>query len=149
MKRILVADDGSDSALAAVELAAELAAKTGAELFAIAIFDTGSFSARNAGAFAHSESIDTVQAQEAMLESATAYLDRCKDRAAQHGVAQYHAECRAGSDPALGIIEFAVDHDVDLIIVGCRGYSQLPGLLLGSVSQKLASHAPCSVLIAR
>jgi nucleotide-binding universal stress UspA family protein len=50
---------------------------------------------------------------------------------------------------ALEIIDCARAYDVDLIVVGTRGRSRLPGLLLGSVSQKLASHAPCPLLIAR
>ncbi len=84
MERILVADDGSPAALPAVEIAAELAAKTGAD-----------------------------------------------------------------SDPDAEILDFAREHAIDLIVVGSRGRGRLPGLVLGSVSQKLASHAPCSVLIAR
>jgi nucleotide-binding universal stress UspA family protein len=149
MQRILVADDGSESALSAVELAADLAAKLDAELFALAVFDTAGFSGGILERFARSEGIDIAQAQEAMVQSATAYLDRCRDIATRHGVARFRAEHRAGSDPTLGIIEAALKHDIDLIVVGSRGYSRVPGLLLGRVSQKLASHAPCSVLIAR
>lgn len=35
----------------------------------------------------------------------------------------------------------------DLIVVGSRGVSRMPGLLLGSVSREIAAVAPCSVLV--
>ena len=38
---------------------------------------------------------------------------------------------------------------VDLIVVGNRGYSGLKELFLGSVSNYVTHHAPCSVLVVR
>jgi len=37
----------------------------------------------------------------------------------------------------------------DLVIMGTRGLGILKGLLLGSQSQKVVSHAPCPVLLVR
>jgi len=50
-------------------------------------------------------------------------------------------------DPAEAIIEAARREHADAIIVGRRGRGQLAGLLLGSVSQKVVSLAPCTVIV--
>jgi nucleotide-binding universal stress UspA family protein len=52
-------------------------------------------------------------------------------------------------DPAEVIIEVAQTHNSNLIVMGSRGLGKLAGLLLGSTSQKVVSHAPCPVLIVR
>jgi nucleotide-binding universal stress UspA family protein len=47
------------------------------------------------------------------------------------------------------ILEEAERWGADLIVVGSHGYGFWDRLLLGSVSQAVASHAPCSVEIVR
>jgi nucleotide-binding universal stress UspA family protein len=47
------------------------------------------------------------------------------------------------------IVEEAEDWGADLIVVGSHGYHNWERMLLGSVSQSVAAHAPCSVLIVR
>lgn len=52
-------------------------------------------------------------------------------------------------DPATAIIDVAATRKSDLIVMGSRGLGRLAGLLLGSTSQKVVSHAACPVLIVR
>lgn len=51
--------------------------------------------------------------------------------------------------PEHTIVETARRDGVDLIVVGHRGPSGLAKILLGSVSEHVAQHARCSVLVAR
>ncbi len=52
-------------------------------------------------------------------------------------------------DVRLKIIDSAADWGADLIVVGSHGRSGISRLLLGSVAEFVARHAPCSVLIVR
>lgn len=61
---------------------------------------------------------------------------------------QCDAEARADS-PAWGVIKRALEWRADLIVVGSQGKSMVGRFLLGSVSQKIATEAPCSVRIGR
>lgn len=51
--------------------------------------------------------------------------------------------------PESRIVETAEEIRSDLIIVGSHGYSRWERLLLGSVSNSVVQHAPCSVLVVR
>jgi nucleotide-binding universal stress UspA family protein len=51
--------------------------------------------------------------------------------------------------PESRIVETAEEFGADLIIVGSHGYSRWERLLLGSVSDSVVHHAPCSVLVVR
>ena len=49
-------------------------------------------------------------------------------------------------DPADQIVRAAARHGADLIVMGRRGYGDLKGLLLGSVSHKVCRLADCACL---
>jgi nucleotide-binding universal stress UspA family protein len=52
-------------------------------------------------------------------------------------------------EPAQALLSVADEQDADLIVVGARGLTGLERFLLGSVTSKLAHHAPCSLMIVR
>jgi nucleotide-binding universal stress UspA family protein len=51
--------------------------------------------------------------------------------------------------PDSRIVETAEEWGATLIVVGSHGYSRWERLLLGSVSDSVVHHAPCSVLVVR
>ena len=51
--------------------------------------------------------------------------------------------------PAQAIVEEAESWGADLVIVGSHGYGFWERMFLGSVSNALVHHAPCSVLVVR
>lgn len=54
---------------------------------------------------------------------------------------------RVPGDPATAILHVAEEVDTDLIVVGARGLGAVQRFLRGSVSTRVAHHAPCSALI--
>jgi len=48
--------------------------------------------------------------------------------------------------PAEGILRYAEDHDVNLIVMGTHGRDQLDQMVLGSVAERVVRHARCPVL---
>jgi nucleotide-binding universal stress UspA family protein len=55
----------------------------------------------------------------------------------------------AYGDPAEELINFATKEEIDVIVIGSTGKGFLKRKLLGSVSDKVARHARCSVYIVR
>ncbi len=51
--------------------------------------------------------------------------------------------------PDVGIVQYAVDHAADLIVMPSHGFRGIKRLLLGSVTQGVLHHAPCEVLVQR
>jgi len=47
------------------------------------------------------------------------------------------------------ILKVADEHNPDIIVLGSRGLTGIETFFLGSVSERVARHAPCSVLIVR
>src|SRR6056297_834681 len=47
------------------------------------------------------------------------------------------------------IVQVAEENESDLVVLGARGRTTIARILLGSVSDYVATHAPCSVLVVR
>jgi nucleotide-binding universal stress UspA family protein len=61
------------------------------------------------------------------------------------GVARVSTAVESG-DPASAIVRRAQEAKADLVMLGSRGLSNIKGLLIGSVSNKVVSMAECSVV---
>jgi nucleotide-binding universal stress UspA family protein len=129
IKTIGVAYDGSPESKAALELARELAASREASVKALEVVSIPSLAFTGIVPAAIGDSID------AMVKSATA---RMKALADVDGKAVYGL-------PGEELAAFSAQ--VDLLVVGSRGYGPLKRLVLGSTSNYLASHARSSLLV--
>jgi nucleotide-binding universal stress UspA family protein len=147
MKRILAAVDGSEPSMQAVELAAELATKFQAEFLLICVVEHGSPPDWALAEYVRPDQIGTDMGQFAVSFARDA-LENARARAVARGIDPVRSEIRVG-DPSEEILKFQEETGADAIIIGSRGRGRLAGMLLGSVSQKIASRAPCTVAIAR
>jgi nucleotide-binding universal stress UspA family protein len=140
MPCIIIATDGSPSANRAVDTASKLAKITRSELVILTI--GGNISGAELRRLAGTEG----DLSEKLETAADEILDRARNRALRSGVPSVRLQVGWG-DPAETIIETVRHETPDILVVGRRGRGRLSGLLLGSVSQKLASLAPCKVLV--
>ncbi|WP_161958844.1 universal stress protein [Ferruginivarius sediminum] len=147
-KRILAAVDGSPNSYRAVERAAIIAKTQNAELV-LANVEPRQPVPESLRQFARVEHLDE-GATETWENIARAVLHRASSEAteAAGGELKIREETMIG-DPADAILDAADAENPDLIVVGNRGFSQIKGLILGSVSQKLAANAHVDVLIVK
>jgi nucleotide-binding universal stress UspA family protein len=138
-ERILLAVDGSDQALHAAQMAAELArAMESQQLRIVVCFDP-------IPAYLGQPNLQrvvdgrVVEAQE-ILERAIEVVGEIPG--------EIHTEL-IEDHPAEAILEVARTRQSDVIVMGSRGLGRIAGMVLGSTSQKVVSHAPCPVLIVR
>ncbi|MEW6284871.1 MAG: universal stress protein [Chloroflexota bacterium] len=138
-ERILLAVDGSEHALHAAKVAADLARCMKAELRIVVVY---------APIPPYLGEPNLQRAINSRLDEAQAILQKAVEAAGDLPQEKIHTELLEG-DAAEAIIEVAKTRNSDLIVMGSRGLGRLAGLLLGSTSQKVLSHAPCPVLIVR
>lgn len=93
--------------------------------------------------------MNDLQTQQVLLqqqtEEAQALLTQYAQAATQQGVV-IESECLIGEAGHL-LCEMARDWLADLVVVGRRGRTGLAEAFLGSVSNYVVHHAPCSVLV--
>ena len=141
-ERLLVGVDGSECGWVAARLAGELARRFGSRVVLVNVVHIpaewlGSISGVPAGAMDSRMVGWGRQMSEEVLDRGMAYL---------HGV---EVERRSELGHPLGVLLHLARHGVDLVVVGTRGRSELEAFLLGSTSDGLVHHAPCSVLLVR
>ena len=143
LDRLLLAVDGSEASNKAVDFLAVSPFKTPLHTIITCVWapppPAGSDSEFGTKAF----SFDQLAAKakgEKLLNEVAARIGR-----AQYGT---QIDWRYG-DPPLAILESAVEHQVQMIVLGARGLKGIKRFFLGSVSQKVLMHGACSVLIVR
>ena len=145
MKRIVVAVDFSDASLRAVDMAADLAAKYDAELMLLTVIPEFVGPDPGMQSFTGMEQIrprPIAVDMQAMRDR----LGVVTERATTVGAGRVSSDVSIG-DPAEQLLAHADAANADLIVLGSRGHGRLAGLLLGSVAQKIVTHARCAVLV--
>ena len=143
MARILVGEDGSKSAAAAVDLLRRSPVFHGGSVRVLSVDDDKArWSPWLRGAVPQeSDSAGAVQAHAAREALAKATASTLRGAGMQ-----VEALVQDGG-AAHKLVEAAAAWDADLIVIGSRGQSGLERLLVGSVARAVLYHASCSVLI--
>ncbi len=140
-KKILVPSDGSAQAHKAAEVAADLAKTQGASVIGIYVIDPFPFiGIGDASAIGLQAYLSEAQA------AATESLGDIRRMCEAKGVPFTGDTIERGS-ASDGILETAKAEACDLIVMGSHGRRGLEALILGSVAQKVLTHATVPVMI--
>jgi nucleotide-binding universal stress UspA family protein len=127
--KVGVAYNGSPESKAALALARELAAPTSASIHALEVVPIMTYAYTGIVPAAIGESVDV------MLQEANSRLEELPD---VQGRAVYGL---TGEELA------AFGDELDVLVVGSRGYGPVKRLMLGSTSEYLERHARCSLVV--
>jgi len=136
ISKILVPIDGSAASMDAADYATSISKEYNAELYALHVI-------RSDLAAETSESFMT-----RMKKEAEEYLKKVKLNADEKKV-QIKTEIIPSINIAGGILDYAEENNIDLIVIGTRGRSGFKRLLLGSVASHVVTYAHCPVFVAK
>ena len=140
---ILVATDFSDASGLALTYAKALARRFESTLHLLHVVADADVSAGTEALWGFSET----EVQRRWVDEATAKLvGLCS--AEEQAAFPVRTAVEIGP-PADGVVRYAGDHQVDLVVVGTRGRGAVEQLLLGSVAAEVVRRAPCPVLTVR
>lgn len=166
LKKILVAVDGSSHSVKAVQLATDLAGKYDAEIILLHVLLRGhmpdglkkALEIEVGGRAARPENLvnmpqeimarvkskgETQLSLEALDFIANHVLSSVAGICKEAGISKVSKRVEEGN-PAEIIVDIAKQAGVDMIVMGSRGLSDLRGMLVGSVSHKVAHLTPCT-----
>ncbi len=138
-RKILVAFDGSSKACDAFDYALELASmsKPASALLVVSVVQPP----ESLYLVEMNDVVTQVTANYEKLQAGLVEKAKKKDLVVETKVAIGH--------PAGSIVRIAREKGCDLIVMGHKGKSMIEGLILGSVSRRVAAEAPCSVTIVK
>ena len=147
IKKILIAVDKSGYKDKIVAYAFDLAKAMGSEIAAIHVIDKASLGAvGDLLGYYRGGKIEVYQ--EEMKNQGQKLLNEIREKAEPLGV-KVSTEVLVGSSVAATIIDYAKDHDVDLVIIGTKGMTGVQKFLLGNVANNVIANAHCPVLAIR
>jgi nucleotide-binding universal stress UspA family protein len=136
--KVLVATDGSEPAMKAVQKALEMAQKEGAQvtLMSVAYFSKDDFDDM------------PPNIQDKLEAQAAAALKKAKEVFEAQKI-PVEAVLEAGVVPANNILKRAQEGNYELLLIGSAGLTGIKRALMGSTAAKVVAQAPCSVMVIR
>ncbi|MEM8831004.1 MAG: universal stress protein [Cyanobacteria bacterium P01_G01_bin.19] len=153
INKILVAVDRSQNNQAVFDTALSLAKSTGANLMLLHILSNQELRHSMVSTYTYYPALEEASNEIYQKEYAKyeqhgiEFLKNLTKEATVAGISTEFTQL--AGNPGRKICELAYNWSADLIVVGSRGLKGLKEMFLGSVSNYVTHHAPCSVLIVR
>lgn len=140
---VLVAVDGSEQSMRAVDVGISLATKYDSVLTALYVIHIPFGESLYPRSVWYKDFIKDINKE--TLE----WFAEIQKRGKENGVEIESKVRETGESVPAGIIRYAEEDRTDLIVVGSKGKSELEKLFLGSVAAGVLAYAPCPVLVVR
>jgi nucleotide-binding universal stress UspA family protein len=138
-KRICCPIDFSDASRAAMEVAADVARRTGGSLTLLHAYPIPGFT------FPDGSVVASARMMQELAEQGAKHLADWGRDALSLGAPRVETVTAVG-EPAVEIVGYAAKQGIDLLVVGTHGRSGLEHALLGSVTERVVRKARCHVL---
>jgi nucleotide-binding universal stress UspA family protein len=150
LRRVILAEDGSETAAAGARLLATVPALSDLDVRVVSVVDAP-FPWTSAAGDAPMATYGAVQAYYDSLpglREATAKIAQDRAAALVDAGVNATAKVREG-DAAAQLIAASVEEHADCIVIGSHGRTGVTRMFLGSVARAVLLNAPCSVLLVR
>ena len=142
-KRIFCPVDFSDASRAAMEVAADLARRFGAELLLLHAYPVPGYT------FPDGSVVASPRMMQELADQAKRHLEEWRTEAERLvGAPRVSAETAIG-EPAAEILEVARTRGAELVVMGTHGRTGLEHALMGSIAERVVRRAHCPVLTVR
>jgi nucleotide-binding universal stress UspA family protein len=149
--KILVAIDGSKYSMDVAYYAINISNKFNAELYAIHVVkDPAYVDMFSFGIYDIETPTYRRLTVEHIIQKVKEWFDELKVKANEKNIQLSKAEL-IGTSASVGaaIVDYAEKNDIDLVVLGTKGYSGIKKLLLGSVASAVLTYAHCPVMVVR
>jgi len=145
MKKILVPTDFSKTSIVALEVAAEIAKKSGAEITLLHVVEESTPDSYHiTGEWQTEEDWSDRLFTLKLLEKAKAQLEKLVFDS-RFSSLKVNGELRLGN-AFHGMRTIITEHKVDLVVMGTRGQSKLEEMIIGTNTERVVRHAKCPIL---
>ncbi len=145
MKKILVPTDFSKTSVTALEVATEIAKKSGAEITLLHVVEEATPSSYNiTGEWQTNEDWSDKLFTLKLLEKAKGQLEKLV-LDPRFSAVKVNGELRLGN-AYHGIRTIITENKVDLVVMGTSGKSKLEEMIIGSNTERVVRHSKCPVL---
>ncbi|MFM7850414.1 MAG: universal stress protein [Flammeovirgaceae bacterium] len=144
MKKILVPTDFSKTSLVALDVAFDIAKKSGATIYLLNVVEeAGQDSTRITGEWQNADWEEKLFIYK-LLERAEAQLTKVVQDP-KYSAVKVVGELRLGN-PFHGMTSIISEHKVDLVVMGTRGVTNLETMVIGTNTEKVVRHSQCPIL---
>jgi len=144
MKKILVPTDFSKTSLVAMDVAFDIAKKSGATVFLLNVVEeAGQDSTRITGEWQKADWEEKLFIYK-LLERAESQLTKIVQDP-KYSAVKVVGELRLGN-PFHGMNAIISEHKVDLVVMGTRGVTNLETMVIGTNTEKVVRHSRCPIL---